>query len=126
MSPQIVDSYSPQQNSLIEQNQVTSTLDNNQPQDLQNPMLPMPQNQASQSSSQPPQSSTEMSNMGESLNVGIQSQIVDQHSYHRPGECHTFLHPSFSISELISRNFKPMHLFNYNNYRCRKFVHLSK
>lgn len=90
MSPQIVDSYSPQQNSLIEQNQVTSTLDNNnQPQDLQNPMLPMPQTQSSQSSSQAPQSSTEMSNMGESLNVGIQPQIVDQHSYHRSGECRT-------------------------------------
>lgn len=100
MSPQIVDSYSPQQNSLIEQNQVTSTLDNNQSQDLQNPMLPMPQTQASHTSSQAPQSSTEMSNMGEPLNVGIQPQIVDQHTYHRPGvyQIFNFILPSFSMS----------------------------
>lgn len=98
MSPQIVDSYSPQQNNLIEQNQVTSTLDNNQPQDLPNPMLPMPQTQPSQSSSQAPQSSTEMSNMGEPLNVGIQPQMIDQHSYHRSGECQSLLYSSFSRS----------------------------
>lgn len=90
MSPQIVDNYSPQQNNLIEQNQVKSTLDNNQPQDLQNPMLSMPQTQSSQSSLQASQSSTEMSNMGESLNVGIQPQIVDQHPYHRSGECQSY------------------------------------
>lgn len=85
MSPPIVNSYSPQQNNLCDQNQVTSTLDNQQAQDLQqNPMSPMPQTQVSQPPAQP--QSTEMSNM-EQIGVGIQPQIVDPMSpYRRSGK----------------------------------------
>lgn len=107
MSPPVVNSYSPQQNNLCDQNQVTSTLDNQSTELQQNPMSPMPpqaqpvQPQQQQQQSQPTQQQSsqnqlnEMPNMVDPINVGLQSQMVDpMNPYRRSGKLHFTFHAS--------------------------------
>lgn len=95
MTPPIGGSFSPANNSMCDQSQVTPQMDG-LPQDLQpNPMSPMQptsqQAQAPPSASQPvPQQSsqsqlTEMPNMVDSIGVSLQQNIIDP--YRRTGKC---------------------------------------
>lgn len=88
MSPPIVNSYSPQQNNLCDQNQVTSTLENQAQDHQQNPMSPMPTNQASQPPPQPQQPTQQPNEMPNIVDpISIQPQIVDQmNPYRRSGK----------------------------------------
>lgn len=93
MTPPLVGSYSPGNNNLCDQNQVTSTLDGIAQDLQQNPMSPMPaaQQPAPQSAAQPNAQQTsqnqlnDIPNMVESIGVPIQQNIIDP--YRRTGAC---------------------------------------